>query len=70
MMNGPEKSDHAIVAIKPVNKAKRAPCAAVYGALAAVSVERRAGAEGSMHQQSACWTLSLARVAKALERIR
>ena len=37
MMHGPEKSDPAIVAAKPANKA---------GQLAAEWVERRAGAEG------------------------
>ena len=37
MMHGPEKSDPAIVAVKPANKA---------GQPAAEWVERRAGAEG------------------------
>jgi hypothetical protein len=38
MMNGPEKSDRAIVAGKPANKAERS---------AAELVERRAGTEGN-----------------------
>ena len=39
MMHGPEKSDPAIVAVKPANKA---------GQPAAEWVERRAGAEGKV----------------------
>ena len=39
MMNGPEKSDSAIVAMKPANKA---------GAPAAEWAERRAGTKGSL----------------------
>ena len=31
MMHGHEKSDHAIVAVKPANKAKKAPCGGVRG---------------------------------------
>jgi hypothetical protein len=69
MMHGHEKSDLVIVAMKPANKAKKAPCASAR-AVAAVSVERRAGAKGNTHQQSTYWTLSQARVSKALERIR
>ena len=42
MMHGPEKSDSAIVATKPANKA---------GQPAAESVERRAGAKGNTGQQ-------------------
>jgi hypothetical protein len=42
MMNGPEKSDRAIVAMKPVNKAERS---------AAESVERRARAKGNAIQR-------------------
>ena len=61
MMHGHEKSDPAIVAVKPANKAERS---------AAELVERRAGTEGNAHQQSTHWTQSQARVAKALERIR
>jgi hypothetical protein len=60
MMYGHEKSDPAIVAVKPTNKAERS---------AAESVERRARAKGNMVQQSTYWTLSQTRVSKALERI-
>src|SRR5262245_38137267 len=61
MMHGPEKSDRAIVAGKPANKAEQS---------AAESVERRAAAKGNAHQQSTYWTQSQARVSQALERIR
>src|SRR6516164_4069249 len=70
MMHGHEKSDLVIVAMKPANKAKKAPCGGGCGAVAAVSVERRAGAKGNTHQQSTYWTQSQGRVSKALERIR
>ena len=43
MMYGHEKSDHAIVARKPTNKAERS---------AAELVERRAGTEGNASQPS------------------
>ena len=45
MMNGRERSDSAIVARKPANKAGRP---------AAEPVERRAGTEGNASQQSTC----------------
>jgi hypothetical protein len=61
MMHGPEKSDLAIVAGKPANKAEQS---------AAESVERRAGTKGNANQQSTHWTQSQARVSQALERIR
>jgi hypothetical protein len=61
MMHGPEKSDLAIVAGKPTNKAEQS---------AAESVERRAGTKGNANQQSTHWTQSQARVSQALERIR
>src|ERR1700746_385047 len=60
MMHGPEKSDLAIVAGKPANKAEQS---------AAESVERRAGTKGNANQQSTHWTQSQARVSQALERI-
>ena len=56
MMHGHEKSDLAIVAVKPTNKARKAPCGGVCRAVAAESVERRAGAKGNTHQQSTYWT--------------
>src|ERR1700746_213776 len=61
MMHGPEKSDPAIVAMKPANKA---------GQSAAESVERRAGTKGNADQQSTHRTQSRANVSQALERIR
>jgi hypothetical protein len=71
MMHGHEKLDLVIVAMKPANKAKKAPCSVCGGgAVAAVSVERRAGAKGNTHQQSTYWAQNQARVSKALERIR
>src|SRR5262249_43587315 len=70
MMHGREKSDLAIVAMKPANKANEPTAEASTGANAAESVERRAGAKGNAHQQSTQWTQSQARVSQALERIR
>ena len=49
MMHGPEKSDPAIVAMNPANKAEQS---------AAESVERRAGTKGNADQQSTYRTLS------------
>src|SRR5215471_2844574 len=71
MMHGHEKSDPAIVVMKPANKAE-GPFAArpAEEKHAAELVERRAGAKGNANQQSTFWTLSQARVSKALERIR
>ena len=61
MMDGPEKSDLAIVAGKPANIAKQS---------AAESVQRRAGTKGNAGQQSTFRTQSRANVSQALERIR
>ena len=61
MMYGHEKSDHAIVAGKPTNKAERS---------AAESVERRAETKGNADQQSTCRAQSRVSVSQALERIR
>src|SRR6516162_8795208 len=61
MMHGPEKSDPAIVAMKPANKAEQS---------AAESVERRAGTKGNADQQSTHRTQSREGVSQALERIR
>ena len=61
MMHGPEKSDLAIVAGKPANKAEQS---------AAESVERRAGTKGNANQQSTGRTQSRISVSQALERIR
>jgi len=60
-MNGREKSDPAIVAMKPTNKA---------GQPAAEPVERRAGAEGNADQHSTLRSQSRARVTQALDRVR
>ena len=70
MMHGHEKSDPAIVAVKPANKAKEACCGDICGGDAAELVEPRAGAKGNAHQHSTHWTQSQARVTQALERIR
>ena len=61
MMHGCGKSDFAIVAEKPANKAEQS---------AAESVEPRAGTKGNAGQQSACRTQSRASASQALERIR
>jgi hypothetical protein len=61
MMHGREKSDSAIVAGKPANKAVSA---------AAEPVERRAGTKGNARQQSTHRTQSRERVSQALERVR
>jgi len=61
MMYGYEKSDPAIVAVKPANKAERS---------AAELVERRAGTKGNADQQSTRRTQSRVSVSQALARIR
>jgi hypothetical protein len=61
MMYDHEKSDPAIVAVKPTNKA---------GQPAAELVEPRAGAEGSVRQQSTGRAQYRVTVSQALERIR
>ena len=61
MMYGHEKSDSALVAVKPTNNAERS---------AAEPVERRVGAKGNASQQSTHRTLSRISVSQALERIR
>ena len=71
MMHGPEKSDLAIVAEKPVNKAEQpAPERSAAKLNAAEPVERRAGTKGNAGQQSTCRTQSRVSVSQALERIR
>jgi RNA-directed DNA polymerase len=61
MMNGGGKSDEAIVATKPTNKAERS---------AAEPVERRAEAEENASQRDTCRTPSRESVTHGLERIR
>jgi hypothetical protein len=56
MMHGHEKSDLAIVAVKPTNKAERS---------AAELVERRAGTEGNARQLSTRRTLRRISVTQA-----
>src|SRR6516165_2967809 len=71
MMHGHEKSDPAIVAVKPANKAE--PPAAEQSAAkptAAEPVEPRARTKGNADQQSTCRTQCRASVSQALERIR
>jgi RNA-directed DNA polymerase len=61
MMHAHEKSDSAIVAGKPMNKAERS---------ATESVEPRAETKGNAHQQSTHRTQSRVSVTQALERVR
>jgi RNA-directed DNA polymerase len=61
MMHGHEKSDLAIVAEKPTNKAGRPT---------AESAEPRAGAEGNAVLQSTRWAQHRESVSQALDRIR
>src|SRR5262245_58391227 len=70
MMHGHEKSDLVIVAMKPANKAKKAPCGGVCGGGRSGVGGAKGGAKGNTHQQSTYWTQSQGRVSKALERIR
>src|SRR6266704_489926 len=70
MMHGREKSDLAIVAMKPANKANEPTAEASTGANAAEPVERRAGTKGNAERQSTHWTQSQARVSQALDRMR
>ncbi len=70
MMNGHEKSDHAIVAVKLANKAEPSAEQSAWEPSAAELVERRAGTKGNAGQQSTRRTQSRASVSQALERIR
>ena len=71
MMHGHEKSDPAIVAVKPTNKAEGPAVARAAGEKhAAEPVERRAGAKGNADRQSTDWTQSQAPVSQTLDRIR
>src|SRR5215510_13694033 len=59
MMHGYEKSDPAIVAMKPANKAEEPAAERSAAELdAAEPVERRAGTKGNTNQHSTYWTLS------------
>src|SRR5213080_4825357 len=68
MMHGHEKSDLAIVAEKPANKAEQPTAEASTGASAAEPVERRAGTKGNAGQQSTCRAQNRISVSQALER--
>src|SRR5436190_14214511 len=70
MMHGHEKSDLAIVAEKPANKAEQPTAEASTGASAAEPVERRAGTKGNAGQQSTGRAQNRISVSQALERIR
>jgi RNA-directed DNA polymerase len=71
MMNGPEKSDPAIVAVKPANKTARSAMEpSMKEHAAAESGERRAGTKGNADWQSTHRTQSRMSVSQALERIR
>jgi RNA-directed DNA polymerase len=70
MMHGHEKSDFAIVAVKPANKADHAAEQSAVEVTAAEPVERRAETKGNAGQQSTCRAPSRASVSQALERIR
>jgi len=71
MMDGHEKSDPAIVAMKPANKAEQ-PTAerSARAATAAEPVEPRAGTKGNARQQTMPWAQSQTSMPHALERIR
>jgi RNA-directed DNA polymerase len=61
MMHEPEKSDSAIVAVKPTNKAERS---------AAEPVERRAETGRNAGQQSTCRAQNRESVSQALGHVR
>ena len=61
MMNGQEKSDSGIVAMKPANKA---------GQPVAEPVERRLGTEGNAEQRNMHRTQSRVRMTQSLDRLR
>ena len=65
MMHGHEKSDLVIVAVKPTNKARKAPAEASAGAVAAESVERRAGAKGNTTSKARTGLITGSRVTGA-----
>jgi RNA-directed DNA polymerase len=71
MMHGDEKSDSAIVAVKPANKMANAAAeqSAAERAIAE-PVGPRAGTKGNAGQQSTCRTQCRVSVSQALERIR
>src|ERR1700676_1725894 len=71
MMHGHEKSDSAIVAVKPTNKALHSAAEqSTAELLAAEPVEPRAETKRNAGQQSTCGTQGQISVSQALERIR
>jgi hypothetical protein len=68
--HGHEKSDHAIVAMRPTNKANEPTGEVSAGASAAEPVERRAGTKGNVGQQSTSRAQNRKSVAQSLERVR
>src|SRR5439155_12451138 len=70
MMHGHEKSDPAIVTVKPANKAKKSTAEACGGKVAAEPGERSSGINGTARQQSTCRAQNRISVSQALERIR
>ena len=71
MMHGHEKSDPAIVAVKPANKAEQpAVERSATEPTAAEPVEPRAGTKGNAGQQTMPWAQSQTSMPHALERIR
>ena len=71
MMHGHEKSDSAIVAVKPTNKAMHSAAEQSTAELfAAEPVEPRAETKRNAGQQSTCGTQGQISVSQALERIR
>src|ERR1700681_882763 len=71
MMNGPEKSDPGIVAMKPANKVGQPACGANCGEPnAAESVEPRAGTKGNVDRQGMHRTQRRESMPPTLERIR
>src|SRR5260221_6342986 len=71
MTQGHEKSDSAIVAVKPTNKVERSAAEqSAAESTATEPVERRAETKGNAGQQSTCRTQSRISVSQALERIR
>ena len=69
-MHGHEKSDSAIVAAKPANKANEPIAEPSAGANVAEPVERRAETKGNAGHQSTCRAQNRISVTHALERIR
>ena len=70
MMHGRGKSDFAIVAVKPANKAEHPAEQSAVEVTAAEPVEQRAETKGNAGPQGRCRTQSRASVSQALERIR